>query len=171
MAQPRNFICRSLQAEKTCNYGCTPHRIMCHAFFDNTCSVREARYCDNGWHERVEYDTKLQYEARKSSTKELNNGRPEIRLRSVAPSRKSTKRSRSEKPPRTPEEDTDTDTETQTNISLCQLGLFEGIPEPELLETAYRTKMHETQGNARDKALSTKAFKFVYAQLKRKESK
>ena len=160
-----------MQAEKTCNYGCTPHRIMCHAFFDNTCSVREARYCDNGWHERVEYDTKLQYEARESSTTMLTNGRPEIRLRSVAPPRMSTKRPRNEGPPRTAEEDTDTDIETQMNISLCQLRLYEGIPELEELETAYRTKMHETQGNTRDKALSTKAFKFVYAKLQRKNTK
>ena len=144
---------------------------MCHAFFDDKCLVREARYCDNGWHERAEYDTKLQYEAKASSTKEPNNDRPQIRLRSVAPLRKPTKRSRSDESPRTPEEDTDTDTETQTNISLCQLGLFKGIPEPEMLETAYRKKMHETQGNKRDKALSTKAFKLVYAQLQRKDTK
>ena len=133
--------------------------------------MREARYCDNGWHERVEYDTKLQYEARAGSTSMLSNGRSEIRLRSVVPPRKSTKRSHSEAPPRTPEEDTDTETETQMTISLCQLELFAGIPELEELETAYRTKMRKTQGNTRGKALSTKAYKFVYAKIQRKKPK
>ena len=183
MAERRNFTCRTLQAGKACTYGCMPHRILCHAFLNNTCSVLGARYCDNGWHERVEYDTKLQYEEKvyqkheydeydtKSSSTMLDNARPQVRLRSVAPPRKSTKRPHSEGLPRTTEEDTDTDIEIQLNISLCQLELYAGIPELEELETAYRTKMRATQGNTRDQALTTKALKFVHAKLQRKNPK
>ena len=143
MAPPQDLICPSLQAGLTCSYGCTPQRIMCHAFFDDECSVRYARYCDNGWHERAEYDMSLRYGAKQSSTEERNNRRSPLRLRSVVPSRKPTKRSRSEEP----EEGTgyDTDTETQTTISLCQLGFYEGTPEPRELEAAYKKKMQEIQ--------------------------
>ena len=173
MAQPRDFICRTLQAgQATCSYGCTPHRIMCHAFFDDKCSVCEARYCEKGWHEYAEHDLTLQHATTKKDLgKEPNNRRPQIRLRSVAPPRKQTKRSRSEKRPRTQEEDIDTDTEIQTNIDLCQLKLFHGMPDPMGLESAYKQRMRETHGNARDKAETTKAFRRLYQQLERKNKK
>ena len=168
MAQSRNFICDLVQAGQTCSYGCTAQRTMCHAFFDGKCSVLEARYCENGWHEHIEHDTKAQYQANKSSTKDLNNEREKIRLRSRVPPRKPLKRSRSEDSPRARAEDTDTDTETLTNISLCELELYD-TPEPEALVSAYKKQMRKTQGNALAKDIKTKAFKFAYAQLMRKK--
>ena len=74
MPQAWNFVCRSFQAGETeCSYGCTPDRILCHDFFENICSVRDARYCNNGWHERAEFDTKLQYETKVRATTVLND--------------------------------------------------------------------------------------------------
>ena len=182
MAQPQNFTCEKLQAGLRCSYGCTPDRILCHAFFDDTCTVCEARYCHSGWHERVEYDTKLQYEAKRRSTEETKRERQQIRLRSVAqcrrsmkkprseesPRRKLTKRPRSEEARRSLEEDTDTDTDIMTNISLCKLGVFDGMPHAELLDTAYTKKMHEAQGNKREKAAITKAYFCVHSRLQRR---
>ena len=145
---------------------------MCHAFFQKKCRVQDARYCDSGWHERVQYDTKLQHEVQKSATEETNDRRPRCTLRSVdREQEKPKKRPRSEEAPIAPEEDIDTDTETLTTISLCKLGLFGGIPETDVLETVYKQQMQETQGNKQEKASKTAAFKIIYAEIQRQSTK
>ena len=170
----QNFVCLSFQAgQAKCSYGCTSDRILCHDFFDDKCSVRAARYCAKGWHERIQYDSKLQYQAKVSSTTELANERPEVRLRSVDPSRKPAKRARSEKPvvDRPSPSDTDTEEEIQTTISLCQLKLFEGIPQRHILENAYKRRMLASRGNPKEKDLTTEAFKIVSAYIGRRDTK
>ena len=150
---------------------------MCHEFLKNKCSVRDARYCELGWHVRPEDDTKLQYDENngcyphKGPTSEPASARGRIRLVSVYRGETLMKKARSQDRPRTPEDDTDTETETQTVISLCQLGFFKGIPELNAIENAYKKKMHEAEGNEEAKARITQAFKFVYRRLKRVNTK
>ena len=145
---------------------------MCHEFLKNKCSVRDARYCEFGWHLRTEDDTKLQYEenngcySHKDPTSAPDSARGRIRLVSVHRGETPTKKARSQDRPRTPEDDTDTETETQTVISLCQLGLYKGIPKLSAIESAYKEKMHEAGGNEEAKARITQAFKFVYRRPK-----
>ena len=176
------FVCSSFQAGVfPCTYGCTRHRIMCHEFVQKTCTACDARYCDRGWHEYPEYDTKAQYEKLQSETRSTKSDPQHVTLRSVDGEETTFRRDRSRSrdkysgdramdvSPRSPQEDMDTDPETQLTIALCRLEFFHRMPHTRHeLEKAYKKKMHEKQDDEKEKGALTAAFKCVYAQLQRK---